>query len=88
MTNPVVFSESGSSMQTGRVQSILWTGATSLDDQVVVEHIGGGILFKGIASGDQTHRGISFGANGIAIKSGVNASRIDSGTLLIYFLEN
>lgn len=70
-----------------RILCIIWEGVTSQGDTARIDHIGGGILWEGIAVTTQTYIGVNFGPKGIESPHGVEVQNLDSGRIFVYFLE-
>ena len=70
-----------------RVGAIVWEGASTSGDTVLVTHITtGATLWKGRTSDTQTYLGVSFGQSGAHCPDGFTLSQISSGQLLVYLV--
>jgi hypothetical protein len=85
--NPLSLTSPGESLEPDRIQAIVWDGNTSANDKVVVEYVGGGLVWSATASGDQTYLGIMFSGKGLSAPKGVRVTRVDNGRVYVYFLE-
>lgn len=70
------------------VLCIIWEGATSQGDTCRIDHIGGGLLWEGIAVSAQTYIGVNLGPEGIESPNGIEVVTLESGRIFIYFLED
>ena len=88
MPGPVILQVQGDRYAQGaHIQAIVWDGATTSGDRVVLRHIGtNDVLWQGRANDTQTYLGINW-SNGLSAPHGFYADILMSGNLLVYLME-
>lgn len=74
-----------------QILAIVWQGATTAGDTVILNYQGGGktgAIWKGRASSAQTYLGIQFGEAGLIAPGGFIVNQISSGAVLVYLRED
>lgn len=86
---PVLLESAGDAYTDGaRINTIIWDGATSQGDRVVLRHRNGGeLLWQARTDITNTYLGANFGESGIHAPEGFHVDRLDAGVLLIYLRE-
>ena len=69
------------------ITAIIWVGATTAADSVVLKEIGGDRIWEGRATGDNTYQGIRFDPDGLHVNAGIEVESISSARLYVYFRE-
>lgn len=90
---PVIFTVAGDSYldgsRGGRINAIIWEAQSTAGDLAELRDLDNeSILWRGRATGSQTYLGANIGESGIHAPYGFYASRLDSGTLMIYLRED
>jgi outer membrane protein assembly factor BamB len=67
-----------------QVTGIVWVGATTASDEVVLRARNGSRIWQGRALGDDTYLGIRFADDGVLAKDGLVVETLDSGRLYVY----
>jgi hypothetical protein len=89
MASPVVLQVQGDRYAQGaHIQAVVWDGATTSGDRVILRHIGTNeLLWQGRTATTQTYLGINW-SNGLSAPNGFYADILMSGLVMIYLMEN
>ena len=76
-------------VQGAQIAAIVWVGATTAGDTVVVRHRGdpSNVLWKGRTDTTNTYQGANIGPNGIHAPNGFYLQQISAGEVLVYLKE-
>ena len=67
-----------------QVTGIVWVGATTASDEVILRARNGSRIWEGRATGTDTYLGIRFTDDGVLAKDGLKVDALDSGRLYVY----
>ena len=86
---PVSMSVAGDKYtHSARILAVIWSGATTAGDTVVLsDPYGGGVLWRGRANDTQTYLGGNFGGEGIPAPNGFTLTQISAGIVDVYIRE-
>ena len=90
MIGPVVMTTVGDAyVQGAQIAAIVWVGATTAGDTVVLRHRGNpnSLLWEGRTDTTNTYLGANIGPNGIHAPNGFTLQQISAGRLLVYLKE-
>ena len=89
--SPILFTAVGQSYpQSCRVVGIIWTGATTAADRVVVAGVGPSqskVLWDAMTDTTSTYLGAMFGRPGLHVPDGFRVELLMSGRLYVYLAE-
>jgi hypothetical protein len=68
--------------------AIIWTGATSAGNTVILKEVGGDYVWEGRASGAHTYIGVTLPEDGVRLRNGLEVESIDAGSVYLYFQED
>ena len=85
MADVVSFTSIGTLNRSVRLAAIVWAGATSAGNTVVLKEPKGNPIWEGRATGSHTYIGISLPDEGLYMPNGIEVQNIDAGTLFLYF---
>lgn len=71
-------------LQRAQVTGIVWVGATTASDEVILSARNGARIWEGRATGTDTYLGIRFADDGVLATDGLVVDALDSGRLYIY----
>lgn len=86
---PVVMQVAGDAYSQGaRINAVLWDGATSSGDRVVLRHRSTNeLLWQARTDATQTYVGANFGESGVHAPNGFYVDTLSAGTVLVYLRE-
>jgi hypothetical protein len=89
MSSPIVLQVQGDAYgQPAHISAIVWDGATTSGDRVVLRHLGTHeLLWQGRTDGTQTYLGVSW-ARGLSAPRGFYADVLMNGMVMVYLQEN
>jgi hypothetical protein len=83
MANPVVLSSTSSTAPAGNIQAIVWEGAATAGDSVVLYHTNGAVFWRCRAHDTNNYKGIAFVAP--VGTEGITVNTLSSGLVLLYY---
>lgn len=86
MARVVELSEAGAQyLERAEIVAIVWVGASSAGDSIILKEVGGGRLWEGKASSTFTYQGIQFPeSDPLLAPGGVEFESYSSGTVYLY----